>query len=77
MIVEKFNSIFSACDLSEKNEYSNIDEKMIQAPLESGVPYEILENDEIDITECLKNSDIEFIEDKNGDTIPIGSTLTD
>ena len=77
MIVEKFNSIFSACDLSEKHEYSNIDEKMIQAPLESGVPYEILENDEIDITDCLKNSDIEFIEDKNGDMIPIGSTMTD
>ena len=50
---------------------------MIQAPLESGVPYEILENDEIDITDCLKNSDIEFIEDKNGDMIPIGSTMTD
>ena len=27
MIVEKFNSIFSACDLSEKHEYSNIDKK--------------------------------------------------
>ena len=30
---------------------------MIQAPLESGVP-----NDEIDITECMKYYDIEFIE---------------
>ena len=50
---------------------------MVQAPLESGVPFKISSDDEIDITECLKSCDIEFTEDKNGDTIRRESTMTD
>ena len=77
MIIEKFNVVFARRNVKIDIAKTNVHEKMIQAPLESDVPYEISSRDEIDITECLKNCDIEFIEDKNRDTIPIESTMTD
>ena len=69
MIVEKFNSIFSAYDMSEKNEYSssNADEAFIQAPLRIGRPVEIQLYDDIDYERCVPNGDaLEFDEDKRG-----------
>ena len=80
-MIEKFTLCFGRSK-KDTNTPSDVitseDELIIQAPLELGAPYEMSNNDEINITECMKYCDMEFEEDNNGDlVIPTESSIID
>ena len=81
MIIDKFHSIFSTQECNSDQIITNAytEEFFIQAPLLLGPPYEITINDEVDFSECVPDSIIEFEEDNNDELymIPKESSIYD
>ena len=81
MIIDKFHSIFSTQECNSDQIITNAytEEFFIQAPLLLGPPYEITINDEVDFSECVPDSIIEFKEENNDElyTIPKESSVYD